>query len=62
MTPTPAVQMVGMPIIWITDDPCPACGTTLTLADDGGGRVLVECPSCGYADTWTTDQAPGGDR
>jgi Zn ribbon nucleic-acid-binding protein len=61
MTFTPAIQMVGMPIIWVTDDPCPACGTTLTLADDGG-RVVVECRSCGYADTWTADEPTGGDR
>ena len=51
-----------MPIIWITDEPCPACGTTLTLLDGGGDRVAVECRSCGYADTWTTDQPTGGDR
>jgi Zn ribbon nucleic-acid-binding protein len=47
---------------WATDDPCPACGTSLTLLDSDGGREVAECRSCGYADTWTTDQAPGGDQ
>jgi ribosomal protein S27AE len=61
MTSTPAIQMVGMPIIWVADDPCPACGNSLTLADDGG-RVVVECRSCGYNETWTADPAPGGDQ
>jgi hypothetical protein len=43
---------------WQTDDPCPSCGATLTLTDDGGGVLCVECRSCSYADTWTT--APPG--
>jgi hypothetical protein len=42
------------PTPWQTDDPCPSCGTTLTLTDDGGGVLRVECRSCGHADTWTT--------
>jgi hypothetical protein len=42
------------PTRWQTDDPCPSCGTTLTLTDDGGGVFWVECRSCGHADTWTT--------
>ena len=62
MTPTPTSQMVGMPIIWVTDDPCTACGATLTLADQDGGRVAVECRTCGYADTWTKDEPTGGDQ
>jgi hypothetical protein len=44
-------------MLWQIDDPCLSCGTALTLADDGGGVLRVECRSCGYADTWTTDQA-----
>jgi hypothetical protein len=40
--------------LWQTDDPCPSCGTTLTLTDDGGGVLRVECRSCGHADTWIT--------
>jgi hypothetical protein len=39
---------------WQTDDPCPSCGTTLTLTDDGSGVQRAECRSCGHADTWTT--------
>jgi Zn ribbon nucleic-acid-binding protein len=42
------------PTRWQTDDPCPSCGTTLTLTDDSGGVLRVECRSCGHADTWTT--------
>jgi Zn ribbon nucleic-acid-binding protein len=44
--------------LWQTDDPCPACRTTLILTDDGNGVLRFECRSCGYADTWTTGQAP----
>jgi hypothetical protein len=39
---------------WQTDDPCPSCGTTLTLTDGGGSVLRVECRSCGHTDTWTT--------
>jgi Zn ribbon nucleic-acid-binding protein len=46
---------------WQTDDPCPACGTTLTLTE-GGGVLRVECRSCGRADTWTTGQAPADEH
>jgi hypothetical protein len=42
------------PATWQSDDPCPSCGTTLTLTEDGGPRLTAECRSCGYADTWTT--------
>ena len=45
---------------WQTDDPCPSCGTTLTFTH-GGDVLQVECRSCGYADTWTTDP-PGPDE
>ena len=48
--------------LWQTDDSCPACGTTLALADDGGGVLRVECRSCGYADTWATGHAPAGQQ
>jgi Zn ribbon nucleic-acid-binding protein len=46
---------------WLTDDPCPACGTTLTFTEDGG-VFRVECRSCGHADTWTTGQAPADEH
>jgi Zn ribbon nucleic-acid-binding protein len=45
------------PTLWQADDPCPACGTTQTLTEDGG-TVRVECRACGHTDTWTTDLAP----
>jgi endogenous inhibitor of DNA gyrase (YacG/DUF329 family) len=47
--------------LWQTDDPCPDCGTTMTLAEDGS-VLQAECRACGRADTWTSDQSPGGDR
>ena len=34
---------------WLTDDPCPACGTGLHC-DDTGAAVDHVCPACG----WTT--------
>jgi ribosomal protein S27AE len=48
--------------LWQTDDPCPDCGTALTLAEDGGPVQRAECCSCGRADTWTSDQRAGGDQ
>jgi hypothetical protein len=36
---------------WITDDLCPACGTTLVLAD-GIGSICQDCPACGWSATW----------
>jgi Zn ribbon nucleic-acid-binding protein len=44
-----------MPTIWITGEACPDCAAALTLADDGGGSLRAECCSCGYADTWTSE-------
>jgi Zn ribbon nucleic-acid-binding protein len=50
------------PTRWQTDDPCPSCGTTLTLTDDGGSVIRVECRSCGHADTWTSGPPGPGDQ
>jgi hypothetical protein len=36
---------------WVTDDVCPACGTTQTLAD-GTGSSRQDCPACGWSATW----------
>ena len=47
---------------WQTDDPCPDCGTTVMLFDDGGSSARALCPSCGRTDTWTSGQPPGGDQ
>jgi hypothetical protein len=38
-------------IVWVADDLCPACGTTLTLADDIGA-IRQDCPACGWSATW----------
>ena len=48
--------------LWETDDPCPSCGTTLTLAEDCSPVQRAECRSCGWADTWTSDHPAGGDQ
>ena len=47
---------------WRTDEPCPVCGTGLFVLDDGESLLHAECRLCGYADTWTGDQADGGDQ
>ena len=47
---------------WRTDEPCPVCGTGLIQHDDGTTPPTVECRLCGYADTWTSDEADGGDQ
>jgi hypothetical protein len=39
---------------WRTDDPCPCCATALTATDDGKA-ITVDCPLCGWSDTWTGD-------
>ena len=44
--------------VWQADDPCPACGTVLTILDGGDEPCRAECRSCGHADTWTTSH-PG---
>jgi ribosomal protein S27AE len=61
MTPW-TTRMIVSPTIWVTSDLCPDCGATVTMADDGRSSVRAECHSCGYADTWTTDRAAGGDQ
>jgi DNA-directed RNA polymerase subunit M/transcription elongation factor TFIIS len=48
-----------IPTLWTADDPCPDCGTALVWAEDGA-TARVECRSCGYTDTWTSDQPTGG--
>lgn len=45
---------------WRTDEPCPVCGTGLTVLDDGHA-MAAECGLCGYGDTWTGDE-DGGDQ
>jgi hypothetical protein len=47
---------------WRTDEPCPVCATGLVMRDDGTSPILAECRLCGWAGTWTSDQADGGDR
>ena len=47
---------------WRTDEPCPVCGTGLTVLDDGRTELRAECGLCGYGDTWTCEQAGGGGR
>jgi hypothetical protein len=47
---------------WRTDEPCPVCATGLILRDDGSAPIQAECRLCGWAGTWTSDQADGGDQ
>jgi hypothetical protein len=37
--------------VWQTDEPCPACGTMLALAD-GAGSARQDCPACGWSAIW----------
>ena len=47
---------------WRTDEPCPVCATGLIMLDDGSSVPRAERRLCGWADTWTSDQADGGDQ
>ena len=38
---------------WRTDDPCPCCNTPLTATDSGAAQITLDCPLCGWSDTWT---------
>ena len=50
-------------LAWRTDEPCPVCGTGLTVVDNGLLALRAECRLCGYLAAWdnTDDYAPGGD-
>ena len=37
---------------WQTDDPCPVCGTSLTLTDNGSAHSRQDCRLCGWSTTW----------
>ena len=47
---------------WRTDQPCPVCATGLIMHDGGTSQLRYECRLCGWSDTWTSDQADGGDQ
>jgi hypothetical protein len=42
------------PTTWRTDDPCPCCANSITATDDGKA-LTMDCPLCGWSDTWTGD-------
>ena len=44
--------MIAATATWQTDDPCPVCGTALTLTDDLTGSTRQDCPLCGWSTTW----------
>jgi hypothetical protein len=44
--------MTPMICVWKTADPCPVCGTALTLTDDGAGPLRPDCAHCGWSATW----------
>jgi hypothetical protein len=45
-------------VVWVTDDPCPACGGQLTQPA-AYASVTQECRSCGWAATWAPEPAGG---
>jgi hypothetical protein len=48
------------PVIWATDDLCPACGGQLTQSPAGDSETQ-ECRSCGWAVSWAPE-ATGDER
>jgi hypothetical protein len=38
--------------VWKTSDPCPVCGTMLTITDAGSGPIRQDCPLCGWSAAW----------
>ena len=52
---------MSAPTAWRTDEPCPVCGTGLTVLDDGRSLLQADCRWCGYTDTWNADDTDGGD-
>ncbi len=44
-----------VPVTWLTDDPCPACGATLTDLPGDARQLAPECRTCGWTVTWTLD-------
>jgi hypothetical protein len=51
---------MNIPVVWLTDDRCPSCGTPL-IATSTDACVTQECRSCGRAITWAPERA-GGER
>jgi len=49
-------------VVWLLGEPCPGCGTELTLLDDGTSPARAECGSCGFAEVRVTVPAGGGGR
>jgi transcription elongation factor Elf1 len=48
---------------WRTNEPCPVCGTGLTVVDNGRPTLQAECRLCGYVTTWDHDEdGTGGDQ
>ena len=47
---------------WRLGEPCPDCGTGLTLLDDGTSLARAECGSCGYAEVRAVTVLAGGGR
>jgi hypothetical protein len=36
---------------WLADEPCPACGASLLLTDNGTPAIVQDCPACGWTVT-----------
>jgi len=54
---------MNAPVVWVSDDRCPACGGPLTEAFLCT-QVIQECQACGWAATWVPepDGPDGGER
>jgi ribosomal protein S27AE len=51
-----------MAAAWLLSEPCPDCGTGLTLLDDGTALARAECSSCGFAEVRAVTVPAGGER
>jgi hypothetical protein len=51
---------MSTPVIWVTDDSCPACGGQLTQSPTDAS-VTQECRCCGWVVTWAPEPT-GGER
>jgi len=47
---------------WLLGEPCPDCGTGMTLLDDGTASARAECDSCGHVEVRAVTVPAGGDQ
>ena len=49
-----------MNAVWLIDDRCPECGTSLHVTDGGGLTITQDCPACGWTATCDVGTPAGG--